>query len=53
MVVCTGVTWLCESLWSKSILHITSKRTYNLCWGGLGFLPGFLFSFYLLLSQEL
>lgn len=41
MVVCTGVTWLCERPWSKSILHITSKRPYKLCWGGLGFLPGF------------
>lgn len=52
-VVCTGVTWLCETRWSESILRISSKRPYNLRWVGLGFLPGFLFSFCLLRSQEL
>lgn len=53
MVMCTPVTWLCEGPWSKPILWIISKRPYKLCWGGLGFLPGFPFSFCLLLSQEL
>jgi len=53
MAVCSGVTWLRERPWSKSVIHITGKRPYKLCWDGLGFLPCFLFSFCLLLSQEL
>lgn len=40
------------SLCSQSTIPITGKRPYKLFWGGLGFLPAFLF-FCLLLSQEL
>lgn len=47
-MVSPGYVRLC----SQSTVSITGKRLYEQCWGGLGFLPAFLF-FCLLLSQEL